>query len=99
MGQDRATCRARALAALLPGCEQQIVTFSGEDMNLASLAGAPGAGTRRRLTGRQTSYFERLARDDPRGLEEGLARLAHDLDAGRAPRRPGTATLLSWTRP
>jgi demethylmenaquinone methyltransferase/2-methoxy-6-polyprenyl-1,4-benzoquinol methylase len=87
-----------ALVALLPGCEQQIVTFSGEDMNLASLAGRPelvlDAGYRA-----QTSYFERLARDDPRGLDEGLARLAHDLAAGRAPRRPGTATLLSWTRP
>ena len=53
---------------------------------------------------RQTSYFERLARDHPEELEAGpeeleagLARLEHDLAAGTAPRTPGRAPLLVET--
>jgi hypothetical protein len=28
----------------------------------------------------------------------GLARLRKDIEAGRAPRQAGTATVLSWTK-
>ena len=31
-------------------------------------------------------------------FNEFWARLREDIAAGRAPRRPGTATVLSWTK-
>jgi demethylmenaquinone methyltransferase/2-methoxy-6-polyprenyl-1,4-benzoquinol methylase len=86
------------LAGLLPGCEVQVVTFSGEDLNLASLAARPelvlDPGIRA-----ATSFFERLEAENPAELNAGLERLAADVAAGRAPRREGTGTLLTWTRP
>ena len=48
---------------------------------------------------RQTSYFERLERDHPEELKAGLDRLERDIEAGTAPREPGTATVLSWEKP
>jgi hypothetical protein len=46
-----------------------------------------------------TSYFERMQRDHADELRAGLERLREDISAGRAPRRAGTATMLSWTKP
>jgi hypothetical protein len=40
-----------------------------------------------------------MRRDHPAELEAGLARLREDIAAGRAPRRAGTASVLSWTKP
>ena len=57
--------------------------------------------------GARTSYFERLARDDPAELESGLARLADDLGNGRRPnveveplrRQVGDGAVLAWRQP
>ncbi len=53
---------------------------------------------------RQTSYFEKLARDHPDELQAGLARLRADLAAGENPdervadarARWGDAAMLAW---
>jgi SAM-dependent methyltransferase len=46
----------------------------------------------------QTSFFERMQRDHPHELRAGLQRLEADLHAGRAPRRPGGASVIAWTK-
>ena len=87
-----------AILEELPGAT--LLTLEFEDMHDASLAALSAdpelvleaAGQAR------TSYFERMGRDHPDELRVGLARLKHDIAAGRAPRRAGTATLLSWTK-
>jgi SAM-dependent methyltransferase len=55
----------------------------------------------------QTSFFERLARDDPRRLEEGLAMMKRDLHDGVRPDEEvaplralyGDGTIVSWRAP
>jgi demethylmenaquinone methyltransferase/2-methoxy-6-polyprenyl-1,4-benzoquinol methylase len=83
----------------LPGA--RLLDFEFEDMEDASLA-ALSADPQRILEAAETgatSYFERMQRDHPDELRAGLARLREDVAAGRAPTRPGTATVLSWTKP
>lgn len=83
----------------LPGA--QVVKFRFEDMEDASLA-AVSADPRRVVEAAEageTSYFERMQRDHLDELRAGLERLRADIDTGRAPRRAGTATVLSWTKP
>ncbi len=78
-----------------------LVVFRFEDMEDASLA-ALSADPERVLAAAQqaqTSFFERMQRDHPAELRAGLARLQDDIAADRAPRRAGTATVLSWTKP
>ena len=90
--------RAAFLAAL-PGA--RLLEFEFRDMCDASLA-ALSADPRRVLEAGEngaTSYFERMRRDHPDELREGLERLRGDIASGRAPTRPGTATVLSWTKP
>jgi ubiquinone/menaquinone biosynthesis C-methylase UbiE len=87
------------LLAMVPGARRIEVVFRDlEDASLAALAAHP-----ERLVDpawhRQTSYFERLARDHPDELEAGLARLRDELAAGTAPRRPGVASVLAWVKP
>ncbi len=84
--------------AELPGAT--LVEFAFEDMADASLAALSGDPQRllEAAEGGRTSYFERLGRDHPAELRAGLARLRADIAAGRAPRRAGTATVLSWTK-
>jgi demethylmenaquinone methyltransferase/2-methoxy-6-polyprenyl-1,4-benzoquinol methylase len=80
--------------------DASMVEFQFEDMQDASLA-ALSADPERVLQAaqrRQTSYFERMGRDHPDELQAGLARLREDIDAGRAPARAGTATVLGWTK-
>jgi SAM-dependent methyltransferase len=87
-----------AILAELPGAH--FMEFEFEDMEDASLA-ALSAEPERVLDAAErgaTSYFERMRRDHPDELRAGLARLREDIAAGRAPRRAGTATLLSWTK-
>jgi hypothetical protein len=87
-----------AILEELPGA--QLFTFEFEDMEDASLA-ALSADPDRVLKAAErgeTSYFERLRRDHPDELRAGLARLGEDIAAGRAPKRAGTATVLSWTK-
>jgi hypothetical protein len=87
-----------AILEELPGA--RLFPFEFEDMTDASLA-ALSADPERVLGAAErgeTSYFERLRRDHPDELCAGLARLRADIAAGRAPRQPGTATVLSWTK-
>jgi hypothetical protein len=46
----------------------------------------------------QTSFFERLQRDDPDDLRDGLRRLEAELRAGSAPRRSGEASTIGWVK-
>jgi SAM-dependent methyltransferase len=82
----------------LPGATLLPVEF--DDMDDASLAALSADPTRVAEAGGrgETSYFERMHRDHPAELRAGLARLREDIAAGRAPRHPGTATVLSWTK-
>jgi demethylmenaquinone methyltransferase/2-methoxy-6-polyprenyl-1,4-benzoquinol methylase len=87
------------LLAMLPGARRIEVVFRDlEDASLAALAGYP-----EKLVdpawNRQTSYFERLERDHPDEHAAGLARLRDELAAGTAPRRPGPASVLAWSKP
>jgi ubiquinone/menaquinone biosynthesis C-methylase UbiE len=85
--------------AMLPGARRlEIVYRDLEDGSLGALAGHPEKVLDPRWH-RQTSYFERVERDHPDELRVGLARLEADLAAGRAPRRPGRATVLVATKP
>jgi demethylmenaquinone methyltransferase/2-methoxy-6-polyprenyl-1,4-benzoquinol methylase len=79
----------------------RLSTFRFDDMVDASLAAisADPARVVEAAENRETSYFERLARDHPGELREGLAELKADIAADRAPRKAGTATVLSWTKP
>lgn len=88
-----------ALLGQLPGA--RLVPFEFTDMVDASLA-ALSADPERVLAASergQTSYVERLQRDHPDELRVGLARLREDIAGGHAPRRAGTVTVLSWTKP
>lgn len=88
-----------AFLAQLPGA--RLSTFRFEDMkdaSLAALSADPELLAAAAERG-QTSYFERMQRDHPGELRAGLVRLREDIVAGRAPRRAGTATVLSWTKP
>ena len=87
------------LLALLPGARRIEVAFRDlEDGSLAALSAYP-----EKLVDpawhRQTSYFERLARDNPDELHAGLARLRAEIEAGQAPRRPGLASVFAWVKP
>lgn len=82
--------------AMLPGARPTGIVYRDlEDGSLGALAAHPEKLADPRWH-RQTSYFERLRRDHPGELEVGLARLRRDLEAGRAPARPGRATVLAW---
>jgi demethylmenaquinone methyltransferase/2-methoxy-6-polyprenyl-1,4-benzoquinol methylase len=83
----------------LPGARRtEVVLRDLEDASLAALAAHPELVLEPRWH-RQTSYFERLERDEPDELAAGLIRLRADVQGGRAPRSPGVATLLAWTKP
>jgi SAM-dependent methyltransferase len=88
-----------ALLRELPGASTMPFRFTDmEDASLAALSADPARVLDAALRG-STSYFERMGRDHPDELQAGLARLREDIDAGRAPARAGTATVLSWTKP
>jgi SAM-dependent methyltransferase len=89
---------ASALLALLPGAQRhEIVLDDLKDASLAALAAYPEKVLDEHWR-TQTSYFERLSRDDPAGLAKGLRRLADDLAEGQAVRRPGRASILAWSK-
>jgi SAM-dependent methyltransferase len=84
------------LLSHLPGARRIEVTFTDlEDAGLAALSAHPELVVDPRWH-RQTSYFERLERDHADELRAGLARLRHDLAAGRASRTPGPASVLAY---
>jgi demethylmenaquinone methyltransferase/2-methoxy-6-polyprenyl-1,4-benzoquinol methylase len=89
----------RELAYILPGATRSTIEFEDlQDASLAALASHPQLILERDWR-RQTSYFERLARDHPAELDAGLDRLRADIEAGAGPSRPGRATLVSWAKP
>jgi demethylmenaquinone methyltransferase/2-methoxy-6-polyprenyl-1,4-benzoquinol methylase len=82
----------------LPGARLRTFQFTDmQDASLAALSADPERLLKAAERG-QTSYFERLGRDHPDELRSGLTRLREDIAAGRAPRRAGTATIISWTK-
>jgi SAM-dependent methyltransferase len=82
----------------LPGAVRTELRFTDlEDASLAALATNPELILDPAWR-RQTSYFERLARDHPDELAEGLEHLRSDVGAGRAPDRPGRASLIAWRK-
>jgi SAM-dependent methyltransferase len=86
------------LLALLPGAlRREVVLDDLKDGSLAALAAHPEKALEHRWR-TQTSYFERLSRDDPAELEAGLQRLASDVARGQASRRPGRASILAWSK-
>jgi SAM-dependent methyltransferase len=88
-----------ALLEQLPGARLFPFRFEDiEDGSLAALSADPERVLRAAEQG-ATSYFERMQRDHRDELEAGIALLRKDTTAGRVPRRAGTATMLSWTKP
>jgi demethylmenaquinone methyltransferase/2-methoxy-6-polyprenyl-1,4-benzoquinol methylase len=87
-----------AILEELPGAG--LLDFEFEDMRDGSLAALSADPKRVLEAGKSgaTSYFERMQRDHPDELRAGLTRLREDIVAGRAPRRAGTATVLTWTK-
>jgi ubiquinone/menaquinone biosynthesis C-methylase UbiE len=91
--------KLRAILDLLPGARRyEVVYHDLEDGSLAALSAHPEKMADPRWH-RQTSYFERLRRDHPDELKTGLQRLERDLAAGTAPRTPGRASVLGWSKP
>jgi hypothetical protein len=87
------------LLALLPGARRiEVIYRDVVDGSLAALQAYPEKIVDPAWH-RQTSYFERLARDHPEELERGLERLRDDLQRGTAPRVRGTASVLVETKP
>jgi ubiquinone/menaquinone biosynthesis C-methylase UbiE len=84
------------LLELLPGARCHPVVFSDlRDASLATLASHPEKVLDESWR-RQTSYFERLQREHPDELQEGLRRLAQQVAAGNPPNRPGRGSLVEW---
>jgi ubiquinone/menaquinone biosynthesis C-methylase UbiE len=82
----------------LPGARMVAFEFRDiRDQSLAALSADPNQVLHAAQSG-ATSYFERMRRDHPEELEAGLEQLRDDIEAGRAPMHPGTATVLSWTK-
>lgn len=89
----------RELLDALPGARRIALVYEDAiDGSVAALMAQPELllDPARRT---QTSFFERMQRDHPDELRAGLQRLESDLHAGRAPRSPGGASVLAWTKP
>jgi ubiquinone/menaquinone biosynthesis C-methylase UbiE len=87
------------MLAQLPGAQHHPVLFEDlEDASLAALASHPEKVLDKKWRA-QTSYFERLQRDNPRELDAGLESLRTKLAAGWTPAASGRASVLSWTKP
>jgi SAM-dependent methyltransferase len=89
----------RESLAELPGAWRIPVVYEDlEDASLAALLAHPRLLLEQRWRA-QTSFFERLERDHPHELRAGLQRLAADIRGGRAPLRPGRASVIAWVKP
>lgn len=86
------------ITALLPGSVRTEIVFADlDDASIAALASHPELVLDPEWR-RQTSYFERMERDHPEELADGLERLCEDVGAGRGPERPGRASLIAWKK-
>jgi SAM-dependent methyltransferase len=84
--------------AELPGASHIPVAFADHrDGSLAALLAHPELLLQERRRA-QMSYFERMERDHPQELRQGLARLERDLRSGTAPRRSGRASVVAWVK-
>jgi ubiquinone/menaquinone biosynthesis C-methylase UbiE len=89
------------LFAELPNAWRVPVVYEDlQDGSLAAMLGHPELlldPTRRA----QTSYFERVQRDHPDELREGLERLEREIRAGdgSAPTQAGHASVVAWVKP
>jgi SAM-dependent methyltransferase len=93
---DASHPRLADLLGLLPGARRIELVFRDlDDASLAALSAFPEKILDPAWR-RQTSYFERLARDNPDELATGLERLRADIASGNPPRGTGTATVLAW---
>jgi hypothetical protein len=93
-----AKCGGVLCIAQLPGAQRRPVLFEDlQDASLAALASHPEKVLDEKWR-TQTSYFERLQRDNPRELHAGLQSLHAKLAAGWTPNAPGRASVLSWTK-
>jgi ubiquinone/menaquinone biosynthesis C-methylase UbiE len=95
------------LRAALPGARELPVRYDDVvDGSLAALCRQPHLLLDPQVR-RQTSFFEWVGEHVPDELDEGLRRLADDIDAGRRPQddvaglrdRIGDATVFAWRRP
>ncbi len=87
------------LLGILPGATLMKVEYKDvRDGSLAALTSQPQLilDESRRS---QTSFFERMERDHPKELSDGLDRLADDLSAGRRDHRGDGGSVLAWTKP
>jgi SAM-dependent methyltransferase len=87
------------LLAMLPGATLLKVEYRDtRDGSLAAMTTHPELilDARRRS---QTSFFERMERDHPEELSDGLDHLAGDLSAGRLEGRADGGSLLAWSKP
>lgn len=89
------------LLAELPGAWRTPVVYEDViDSSLAALLAHPELllEPQRRT---QMSYFERMQRDHPDELRDGLARLERELRAGdgSAPTQAGHGSVLAWQKP
>ena len=83
---------------LLPGCEQLPLRDDDlSDASLVALCAHPELMLEESWRA-QTSYFDRLERDHPEELKEGLGRLEADLKQGRTPKGPAGTTFLRWRK-
>jgi len=94
------------IVAELPGARVIPFEFNDlEDASTAALCRHPQLLLEPAMRA-QTSFFERLGRDDPASLAAGLGRLERDLAAGRRPdleveslrRRYGDGTVIGWSK-
>jgi SAM-dependent methyltransferase len=87
------------LLAELPGARRIPVVYEDmQDGSMAALLGHPELLLDPAHRS-QTSFFERMQRDHSGDLREGLERLEQELQAGRAPRTSGGASMLAWAKP
>ena len=95
------------VVAELPGARIEPFWFTDLlDASIGALCAYPEAVLDPRVR-RQTSFFERMERDNPAELADGLARLRAQLDRGESPLtaraeargRLGDATVIGWVKP
>lgn len=95
------------MTAELPGARVEPLWFTDlQDASIAALCAHPEAMLDERFR-RQTSFFERLERDNPAELASGLAELRAQLERGESPLaarkaardRLGDACVIIWQKP
>jgi demethylmenaquinone methyltransferase/2-methoxy-6-polyprenyl-1,4-benzoquinol methylase len=83
----------------LPGARLIPVEYGDmDDASLAALAAKPERVIEAAEAG-ATSYFERMRRDHPDDLRDGIERLRRDLGEGYDPSGSGSVSVVSWAKP